>query len=279
MTRRRLLASFLGTGTIAASYSAYLEPRWLEVNRHRVALKRAPLARPIRLLHLSDLHASVYVPFSLIEYSIRVGLAEAPDLICVTGDFITTNRGFDADEYARALWRLSAAAPTFAVLGNHDGGAWAADRWSFSDHRVVESILAASGIELLHNRAQPVAVGTSRVTLVGLGDLWSGDMDPARAFSDADADGNRPVLLLAHNPDSKDYVKNYTWDLMLSGHTHGGQIIVPFAGAPFAPVKDKRYIAGLKPWGSRQIHVTRGVGSYGGIRFNCRPEVSLLVVG
>ena len=70
----------------------------------------------------------------------------------------------------------------------------------------------------------------------------------------------------------------YDWDLMLSGHTHGGQIIVPLYGAPFHAVSDRRYMAGLKPWGSRQIHVTRGVGNLLGVRFNCRPEVSLLEV-
>ena len=87
------------------------------------------------------------------------------------------------------------------------------------------------------------------------------------------------VVLLAHNPDSKDILGAYPWDLMLSGHTHGGQVIVPFDGPRFAPVEDKRYVAGLKPWGTRQIHVSRGVGNVGGVRFRCRPEVSLLSVG
>ena len=113
MTRRKLLTTFFGTGTIAAAYPTYLEPNWLEANRHRVVIQRAPLARPIRLLHIADLHASLYVPFSLIEYAIGVGLEQNPDLICVTGDFITTSIGFDADRYVETLRRLSAAAPTF----------------------------------------------------------------------------------------------------------------------------------------------------------------------
>jgi predicted MPP superfamily phosphohydrolase len=65
---------------------------------------------------------------------------------------------------------------------------------------------------------------------------------------------------------------------MLSGHTHGGQVIVGFDGARYAPVEDKRYVAGLKSWGTRQIHVTRGVGNVGGVRFRCRPEASVLTV-
>ncbi len=277
MTRRKLLTTFLGTGTIAASYPTYVEPNWLEVNSHRVRLKRTPLARPVRLLHIADLHASFYVPFSLIEYAIGVGLDQKPDLICVTGDFITTSLGFEPDQYVATLRRLSAAAPTFAVVGNHDGGPWAAAHGGFADHGVVDGIIARSGIELLHNRSKRVAVRNQQLTLVGIGDLWSDDLDHAAAFSAVDAGG--PVVLMAHNPDSKDLVARYPFDLMLSGHTHGGQIIVPFMGAPFVPVKDKRYLAGLKPWGSRLIHVTRGVGSWGGIRFNCRPEVSLLILG
>src|SRR5437868_2332190 len=78
---------------------------------------------------------------------------------------------------------------------------------------------------------------------------------------------------------SKDMLGAFDWDLMLSGHTHGGQVIIPFDGPRFAPVVDKRYVAGLRPWGSRQIHVSRGVGNLGGVRFGCRPEVSLLKVG
>jgi hypothetical protein len=82
--------------------------------------------------------------------------------------------------------------------------------------------------------------------------------------------------LLAHNPDSKDILGAYPWDLMLCGHTHGGQVRLPIVGPAFAPVRDKRYVEGLKPWNDRLIFVTRGVGNYVGVRFNCRPEVSLL---
>ena len=83
---------------------------------------------------------------------------------------------------------------------------------------------------------------------------------------------------MSHNPDSKEMLRRWPWDLLLSGHTHGGQVIIPFQGPRYAPVTDKRYVAGLKPWESRQIHVTRGVGNFAGVRFRCRPEVSLLIL-
>ncbi len=83
---------------------------------------------------------------------------------------------------------------------------------------------------------------------------------------------------MSHNPDTKVMLQNYSWDVMLSGHTHGGQIWLPIIGAPFAPVEDKRFIAGLYRWDNRWIHITKGIGNVHGLRFNCRPEVSLLTI-
>ncbi len=83
---------------------------------------------------------------------------------------------------------------------------------------------------------------------------------------------------MCHNPDAKDILKSYHWNLMLSGHTHGGQFIVPFTKfAPFAPVADKSMIDGLHEWeDSRYIQISKGVGNLYGFRFNCRPEINLL---
>ena len=276
MTRRSLLIGAVGAGTTAIGYPCFYEPRWLETTEPRVSLARAPLLSPIRLLHLSDLHASLVVPLSMIQNAITLGLNQKPDLICLTGDFITFRHDFDSQAYVRALKRLTAAAPTFAVLGNHDGGSWARYRRGNSDHTLVERILEESGVRLLHNRSEQVRVRNERLTVVGVGDLWSKEIDGCKAF--AEAADKEPVVLLAHNPDSKEQLRPFPWDLMLSGHTHGGQVIVTHDGARYAPVADKRYVAGLKAWGPRQIHVTRGVGNVGGVRFRCRPEVSTLVI-
>jgi predicted MPP superfamily phosphohydrolase len=216
------------------------------------------------------------VPLSLIESAVTLGLHEKPDVICLTGDFITGKEDLSGGTYARTLSRLSACAPTFAVLGNHDGGVWARERGGYTDHGAVETLLERSGIHLLHNVSRQIQVRSARMTIAGVGDLWADEISPRPAFSGLDA--GLPVVLLSHNPDSKDVLDNFTWDLMLSGHTHGGQIIIPFDGPRFAPVLDKRYVAGLGAWGSRQIHVSRGIGSVGGVRFRCRPEVNLLTL-
>jgi predicted MPP superfamily phosphohydrolase len=260
------------------TYPCFAEPRWFEVTRKRVPTPRASLAHPVRVLHLSDLHASMFVPLSMIEDAIALGLAEKPDLVCLTGDFISHRNDVpEPADYVRVLRRLSAAAPAFAVMGNHDGGRWAARARGFADHSMMDRVLEDSGIQLLHNRSTVVEVRGQKLALVGVGDYWSGEIDETRAFDRVDR--RLPAVLLAHNPDSKEECADSEWDLMLSGHTHGGQVIVPFYGAPFVAVTDARYLSGLKPWGDRQIHVTRGVGNLLGVRFHCRPEVSLLEVG
>lgn len=251
-----------------------MEPEWLERTVTQVKLPCRELTHGVRILHLSDFHASPVVPFSLIESSVTLGLNAKPDVICLTGDFVTDATPIQEGQYARILRRLSDAAPTFAVLGNHDGGAWAASVGGLKDSSMVRALLRAGNVSLLHNRSEVVRVRDQSIRFAGVADLWSNEVDGDRAFAGFPADD--PAILLAHNPDTKDVLANRPWDLMLSGHTHGGQVVLPFLGERFVPVRDKRFIAGLKEWNGRQVYVTRGVGNVRGVRVNCRPEVTVL---
>jgi uncharacterized protein len=258
----------------APLYAFGVEPNWLERTATRVKLPCKSLTSGVRILHLSDFHASPAVPFSLIEKSVELGLQAKPDVICLTGDFVTDATPFDEAEYARILRRLSSAAPVFATLGNHDGGRWGASVHELKDSSRVCALLAAGNIPLLHNRSEVVRVRDQFVRFAGVPDLWSDSVDGDLAFADVPADD--PAILLAHNPDTKDVLADRPWDLMLSGHTHGGQVVLPLIGERFVPVRDKRFIAGLKQWNGRQVYVTRGVGNIDGVRVNCRPEVTIL---
>ena len=116
-----------------------------------------------------------------------------------------------------------------------------------------------------------------KFNLVGVGDRWAGHFDPGAAFHGVDR--TRPTVLLSHNPDTKSHLAGHDWQLMLSGHTHGGQLRVPWLGAtPFAPVSDKRFVEGLHRWNDRWLHVSKGIGSIYGLRINCPPEVSFLTL-
>lgn len=276
-TRRRILAGLLGSGAAAGAWMRYVEPGWVKTVQHSVPLWTARTAAPpLRLLHLSDFHADPMTPEE-IGHAIQLGIAQKPDLICLTGDFITWK--YDRwDEYAAVLAPLAAAAPVFAVLGNHDGGAWARHK-GYPDTTLVRALLDRAGITLLHNRRTTLEMKGRRLTLAGLGDWWADEMRPAEAFAGYTAERDTPVVLLSHNPDTKDRLSPWPWDLMLSGHTHGGQLSLPFIGTPFAPVRDKRFVRGLHPWNNRHLHITAGVGALHHMRFNCRPEISVLELG
>jgi len=269
LSRRRLLALPI-LGVSGAAYARVVEPAWLEFTRRECRIPN--LVRPVALVHISDFHASDAVPKSHIERAIDMAAESRPDFICITGDFVTNTTGFDAGWYTAVLRRLVLKAPTFAVLGNHDGGLWAASRGGFHTTAEVTRIIEGSGVQLLANASRKITFRDATLRIAGVGDLWADDLDAAKAFTEQDS--RCPTILLSHNPDTKEMVAEHDWDLMLSGHTHGGQVVVPLIGFSPAPVMDREYIAGLKRWRNRWIHISRGVGNLHGVRFNCRPEVT-----
>jgi hypothetical protein len=276
MTRRRLLygAAAAGTSGAGLGYIRFAEPRWFEIAEIDIRLPRWPAGRELRVLHLSDFHLSQPVPAAQLHAALNLALPLRPDIIFLTGDYVTALDHSDPEDLRSMFERISAAAPAYAVLGNHDGGFWARARGWLDSHDRIDRMLQETGIHLLHNRSRWVESRGVTFQLVGVGDLWSREVRPREAFSEVT--GHRPVILLAHNPDTKTEVADRPWDLMLSGHTHGGQCVIPLYGAPYAPVTDRRFVSGLHEWERRQIYVTRGLGGIYGLRLNCRPEISLL---
>lgn len=272
-----------GTGLLASvGYLSY-EAQWLEVCEKEIMVKRLHPKTSLRLLHLSDLHLSRSVSLTYLEKALRTGLNQSPDACFITGDFITDQPDSqELEKYAKVLGYFATKVPTFACLGNHDGGKWAANHGGFSSNKQVKDMLRSAKIVVLENERREIYLKGQNIDLVGLGDLWSKDCHPQiclELLSALPKNKNRLVLLLNHNPDAKDALAEYRWDLMLAGHTHGGQFKVPVKNdAPFAPVTDSTMIDGTFSWKGRVIHITRGVGNLYGIRFNCRPEISLLKV-
>jgi len=276
LTRRKFLAGLAGgalAGIGGAAYGWRVEPRWLEVTETRIPLPAGlEMDSPLRILHLADLHFGRYVPFSFIAEAIRRGLALRPDVICVTGDFYTVGHRCDDAVYAATLAPLAAAAPTFGTLGNHDGGVFGGPYRGEG----TGAMLAHAGIRWLDNEITTLTVRGQRLHLVGLGDLWHGQCLPEIAFRGFVPGSRELTVALSHNPDSKNMLLAHPWQVLLCGHTHGGQIGVPGLAQRFAPVRDKRFLGGLYPYAGRQLYITRGVGNLHGVRIFCRPQVSLL---
>ena len=202
-----------------------------------------------------------------------------PDLICLTGDYITICDRTSWDGYQEVLGGFAATAPTYAVLGNHDGGYWAGAYGGLSSTGTVAGLLDGAGIEVLENRSVVINHRGRRIRLTGVGDWMNGACRPCEAFAGVAPGPGELGLALSHNPDSKDALLPHPFHLLLCGHTHGGQIgFVPLARL-FVHLEDKRYIAGLYRYQGRWLHISRGVGNLHGLRIGCRPEVTLLEIG
>lgn len=273
LARRRfgqlLFAGVLGAGL----WARFVEAWWLKTTQFTVPVGLG--GGQLKLLHLSDFHADP-MPLDYLQRAVREGIALKPDLICVTGDFIT--RKYDQwDAYAQLLAELPKCAPTFASLGNHDGGLWARTI-GYADTTAVRELIARANIQLLHNAHTVFETAKGQINLVGVGDSWAGELNPHPAFTGLESKPDRPTVLLSHNPDTKDVLMHRPWQLMLSGHTHGGQLDLPLLGTPFAPVHDKRYVRDLHQIADRWLHISTGVGCLHSVRFNCRPEISLLTL-
>lgn len=279
--RRRFLWR-LGQGALALGlaggggylYATRYEPEWLEVTHLRLRVPHLTL--PIRLVQLSDWHLWGPAQPALIHRAIDLALDQEPDLICLTGDYVT-NSMEDASELGRAFRRLASAAPTLAVMGNHDGlPDLPLGQLPGVIYRQIAEQMERNGVQLLHNAARTLEFYQGqRVRIAGVADLWSGAVHPSRALLET-RNEDVPVVVLTHNPDTKELLLAYDWDVLLCGHTHGGQVCLPFIGAPIIPITDRSTTRGYYAWNKRHLYVNRGIGSLRGIRFNCRPEVSVI---
>jgi predicted MPP superfamily phosphohydrolase len=223
----------------------------------------APAFDRLRILFVSDIHAGAFVSPKTLAATFERLLATEPDVILVGGDLVTTA----LEEFVgsrEAFARLRAPMGVFAVLGNHDH--YTRDPGRLRD--MIENV----GIRVLHNRSVALRRGDASLSLAGVDDLVAGRPNLEAALAGTHA----PVLLLAHNPDLAFDAARSGVALMLSGHTHGGQIRVP--GLPVL-VRQSRYHLdeGRYRVGSMELLVSRGLGASGlPVRFACPPEAVLI---
>lgn len=269
-------ARWIGRSWARVSYGRHIEPTWLELNHCQVPISGlADEFADFRLVQLTDFHCSHHVNPTYLGEAVDLAMAQQGDAIVLTGDFI--HHGFKyVDQVAESLSRLSAPNGVYAVLGNHDYSVRNAlgFRRHRHLHRAVSEALTARGIRVLHNENIPLTRGNSRLHLIGVEDLWSRACDLQQAFMGVTpAD---PCIVLAHNPRTIEHLNGLRCDLMLSGHTHGGQVHVPVLGRPTLSRKARRFAAGLYRYRESYLYVNKGVGFGFRFRFGVRPEVAVL---
>ncbi len=245
-----------------------------------------------KIVQLTDFHYDgVRLSEWLLEEAIAAANEAEPDLIVLTGDFIT----YDPTPIyglVQRLKNLQSRVGIYAVLGNHD------HHWPGAK-REVANALNSVGIRVLYNEAiYPLG---SELGLVGLADFWSGDFAPEPVM--ASINSAIPRIVLSHNPDTAEKLQNWRIDLQLSGHTHGGQIVIPGIGPLYAWVRKIGYwipqpvrkwipylsggnrvvthwewASGLHQVGSNLLYVNRGLGTYSPGRLFCPPEVTVITL-
>lgn len=288
-TRRRMLSwSIKGAVAALLAKGGYnTMPASVELTRVDVRLARLPAAfRGLRIAQLTDLHASAIVSNELQRQAAELCMRAQPDLIVLTGDFISGATRFlsgSVGEFERkhldqslvALSALKAPLGLYAVLGNHDfwSGPTAVDA-------ITAAYTATLGVRWLRNSNVRLERQGAFIQLLGIDDYWeaSCSLDVACKGLDAQA----PRILLSHNPDVNEEIElgKTSIDLVISGHTHGGQVVLPLLGQPVMPSKfGQKYRVGLVRDGERQTFVSRGIGHLlAPVRFNCPPEVALITL-
>ncbi|QDU63788.1 putative metallophosphoesterase [Planctomycetes bacterium Pan216] len=274
--KRRKITHWIGRNWARIVYSHQVEPVWLETNVFELPIPHLDERLDgVSILHLTDFHLGDRVAKRHIRQAVDLGQQQACDLIALTGDFV--QGGFrHVDPVAEMLSKLSAPLGVYAVLGNHDYAVRNASGLRL--HRGlaerVRKSLEDYGIPVLHNEHRIVAKEGAPLAVAGVADLWSREADLRQAL--AGLDSETPRVVLAHNPTTIEQLETLRCDLMLSGHTHGGQIDVPGWGRPMLSRKMKGYAAGLYYHQGGFLYVNKGIGYTVRFRFRVRPEVAVM---
>ncbi len=260
-----------------SAYARWVEPFWPELVELDMPLPGlGPALVGKRIAHLSDLHVSDIVPLAYLIDALEQCLARKPDLILLTGDYVTNATRRALPDLKTWISRIHAPLGVFASLGNHDyhencNHRHGCDAGSGEIARQIGELLERAGVRVLRNQLAQITLDDARLQIAGLEDLWSGYYEPAAAFQHARPE--LPCIALSHNPDTIDDLQHLPCHWILSGHTHGGQISLPGLGPPILPVVHRELAAGLFERNGRQLYVNRGLGFIRPLRFACRPEM------
>lgn len=262
--------------TTAASYYTFeLEPGWLEVIQVRIPMPHlSKTFDGFRIVQISDIHIGGWMNRERLAKVLDVVRQQAPDLIVVTGDFVIGHSwsealGFAAEDLVIEFSSLTSEYEVLGIMGNHD-------HWT--NPAKVREVLSRCGIIELKNDIHVIAKNGEILYVAGVDDVSVGE-DRLHEFYERLPVGADSILL-AHEPDFADIASSVgRFGLQLSGHSHGGQIVIPFIGPPVLPLWARKYPAGLYRIGEMLLYTNRGVGMTSPfVRFNCRPEITVFTL-
>ena len=270
ISRRKFLRRILygGVGACAALGGyPFLEARWVRISRRQISVPMLPpefTGTTVALL--TDIHHGPFLSIGRVKAMVDDANALDADIVALGGDYVY--RGPQYIEPCIAEFaRLRAKLGVYAVLGNHD-------HWESAPR--TRAALKEAGIPEIANTGVWLANSGARLRFCGVDDLWEGTQNLDTALGDC-GEGDAAILL-SHNPDYAEEIRDRRVRLILSGHTHGGQVNIPFVGAPIVPSKyGEKYAQGLVKTAYTQVYVSRGLGTIAPpVRFNCRPEIVLI---
>jgi predicted MPP superfamily phosphohydrolase len=277
-TRRQFLytGAAVVAGVTALGTDGYLESYNLQLSKIEIPLHRLPHQFDgFTIVQLSDFHYEEEFSAIPIRRSVELVNHLHPDLVVLTGDFVTVPMFSFGSQAARTaanavfpcvavLSHIQSRMGSFAILGNHD---------AHSNPALVQSGLRAHGIPLLKNSCVAIEYGGARFWLAGIDDALEGQPDLGAAIEKIPT--GEPIILLAHEPDFADEAALTAVDLQLSGHSHGGQIWIPGLGAPWLPPLARNYPRGFYKIENMVLYTNVGIGTIRApIRINCVPEVT-----
>jgi hypothetical protein len=273
ISRRQFLArgaaTVFGAGLLTSGYVWQGEPNWLEVTRLELPLAQLPSAfSGTRLVHFSDVHLGFNKDAHDVKRLVKHIKEAQPDMICFTGD-IVDSEAEDLTDSVALLAELTAPLGKYAIFGNHD----------YKNTELLTRLLQSAGFVVLRNQSYLIKQGGARIAVAGLDDMLKGSPDPEAALKDIPKDTF--TVLMMHEPDYADTAEAYPFHLQLSGHSHGGQIRLPFVGAAYTPFGSQKYISGLYYTAKQTmpVYVNRGFGeTYMPFRMLCRPELTVLTL-
>jgi predicted MPP superfamily phosphohydrolase len=259
---KALAASGIGAVAGGAAYGFFYGREALQLSTVDVPVSGLPAELSgLRIGLITDIHRSRWVSAADVAAAVTLTMAARPDLIVLGGDYVTWGDREYVDAAAESLRGLSAPYGVYAILGNHD------------DDHDMPAALAKQQVQVLRDARTRVTVGAGAIELVGIR-FWTKRPSDIAALTKNAKD---PVVLLAHDPRRLTEAAALNVPLMLSGHTHGGQVVLPGAGAIAA--RKFPVVAGLARQDKTTLFVSRGVGTvYVPIRLNCPPEVVLLTL-